>query len=103
MTVWQDLAAGALAGTPVTKPPENDDFPPPGPVSVEDWRATVERFEASHAALRQKLDALSDERLVEKSPCGRFPLFGLLHGVIQHTTYHLGQVALLTQMLRSNS
>ena len=69
----------------------------------ENWPATEGSWEEAKAALANEVTALEqaildfpDERLEERAPASQVQTFYiLLHGVIQHTAYHGGQIALL--------
>jgi uncharacterized damage-inducible protein DinB len=75
---------------------------------------TAARWQAARAALaqaltnlREQLRRLPDERLDQVVGGERNPALGtgvtvlvMLHGLLQHNTYHLGQIALLRKALR---
>ena len=49
----------------------------------------------SNRELREAIMNLEDEQLEQPVPGRDFPLYLLLHGVVQHNLYHAGQIALL--------
>lgn len=63
------------------------------------WKTTVEALKANHAKFEERVAELTDEELQEKTPGGSDKYF-LLHGVIQHSLYHGGQMAQLKRAIR---
>jgi uncharacterized damage-inducible protein DinB len=66
---------------------------------VTDWDALLDRLDASHAAFAKAVASLEDEALDEKVEGRRESRYVLLHGVIQHTLYHAGQIAILKKSM----
>ncbi len=60
-------------------------WPDPGPVQARRWRRAVAGLDAEVTRLARTIRALDDERLP----------YLALHGVVQHTIYHAGQIVLL--------
>ncbi len=87
--------------------PEEGDWPVPGEVTPAKWnlaRKTVqstgaELVAAIRATAERKLDeVVGDER---DAPLGTgVTYYTTLHGVIEHTLYHAGQIALLKRAVR---
>jgi hypothetical protein len=60
------------------------------------WQDAVFSLARETTALEQAILAFPDERLEESAPAAEAQTFYvLLHGVIQHSAYHAGQIALL--------
>jgi uncharacterized damage-inducible protein DinB len=62
------------------------------------WTSAVERMRESYRALADDVKQLDDARLDEKIPGLDYTVSNLLHGVIEHGTYHGGQMAILRKM-----
>ena len=69
----------------------------------ENWPAATVAWEKAKQDLKQEVDELerailsfSEDRLNEMAPAGEpQSYYSLLHGVIQHTAYHAGQMVVL--------
>lgn len=78
--------------------------------SEEAWNKAIQRFETVHAALEQEMERCTDERLSailgtnrERETGGGVSVYVLLHGIVQHSIYHAGQIALLKKATASES
>ena len=63
------------------------------------WRDAVERMESSYRTLARDVAALDEKALDAKVPGHDYTVRVMLHGVIEHGTYHGGQIALLKKAL----
>lgn len=95
--VWTKAALESLDGTPMPKifgTPE--DWPPSPDPSPDAWSAATKQLFASGSALASAVENSNDSRLTEIVP-GRpqYSFYVLFHGVVQHSLYHAGQIALL--------
>lgn len=95
--VWTKAALECLDGTPMPKifgTPE--DWPRSPDRSAEAWSAATRQLFARGSALASAIESLNDSRLTEIVP-GRpqYSFYVLFHGVVQHSLYHAGQIALL--------
>lgn len=91
--VWMEVPVRRFLQGEAYDPPPALDWP-----AVEGeagWMAARARLDASYGALLMALDTLTDERLRETTPGKAYTTYVLLHGVVQHTLYHVGQIALL--------
>ena len=75
--------------------PINDDWPPVGNISAGAWQAALKALEDSHAALRARVLDLTDAQLDDPVTGSDPTVRGMLLGVLQHSGYHAGQIALL--------
>ena len=94
LTVWREFAwhrmrgrhGGPEADFDINTPQQ--DWPTAEIASPEDWQVRLSQLETSQQQLIQSLEALSDNEL-EFTVAGRkYPLYVLLHGIIQHDAYH---------------
>jgi len=58
------------------------------------------RLDAAYRALLAALDTLVDDDLGRTTPGKDYTTYVLLHGVVQHTLWHGGQIALLRRALQ---
>ena len=111
ITAWCDIARQRIRGQATGDPPPEQDWPSV-PVSVpgsdpkfgsdpapsdpaSDWRLAVERLSECHRQLAADTRQLDDERLDAHVPGLDDSVSVLLHGIVEHGTYHGGQIALL--------
>jgi uncharacterized damage-inducible protein DinB len=94
--VWTQAAAQAVDGAPMPKIVGTEaDWPPVTEVSAQAWNAATSRLFATSDRLSSAIEKFGDARLVETVPGRRYDFYYLFHGVVQHSLYHAGQIALL--------
>ena len=100
VTAWADIARQRIKGECLGDPTPKQDWPPvPGSDlpsrSDPDWAQAVERLTESHRRLAADVRLLDDAALDAKVKTLDYPVGILLDGVVEHGTYHGGQIALL--------
>jgi uncharacterized damage-inducible protein DinB len=87
--------------------PEEGDWPAVPAPSAENWRTAVAGLEAAHRELRAALRGSSESRLDAQVGSERDAAQGtgvtfaqMVHGILQHDAYHLGQIGLLKKALQ---
>ena len=96
--IYLRVAADAIGGTPLPGMFETgEDWKEGG----SDWAAVNQKLFASSERLAQAIESFSDERLTETAPGRDYSFYYLFHGVIQHSLYHGGQIALLKKAART--
>ncbi len=103
---WIDEVARRLDTGVAQEPPAGDWPEVPAPTAAH-WRATQAALAQAHADLRERLRGLPEGQLDKIVGDVRNPALGtgvtylvMLHGLLQHDTYHLGQIGLLRKALR---
>jgi uncharacterized damage-inducible protein DinB len=94
LTAWADIARRRLAGEKVDPVPE-EDWPPVQDDGNDAWARAVERLGASHRALAAATRGLQDADLDATVAGQEYSAAIMLRGVVEHGTYHGGQIALL--------
>lgn len=94
MTAWAVIARRRLGGE-IVDPSPAEDWPVVENTTPAAWATATQALERSHADLRRAVLALGDSHLEDRTPGKPHSLYVLLHGVVQHTGYHAGQVAVL--------
>lgn len=95
LATWIDVARCRIACEPVDRVTPERDFPAGGADSEEAWQATLGDLDEAHRKLHEVVAGLDDEGL-DTPVSGSDPTVrGLVLGVLQHNTYHAGQIALL--------
>jgi uncharacterized damage-inducible protein DinB len=82
--------------------PADGDWPKPPSPSADNWRKAVAELEQAHRGLLAALETFPEQRLGEQLGQERNQALGtgvsyaqMLHGILQHDAYHLGQIGLL--------
>ena len=83
-TAWMSIVRRRIEGRAprITK---RVNWPPVSGTSARDWRRDVAALRRESAKLQRTIRALDDTRIP----------YLAAHGIVQHTTYHAGQMALL--------
>ena len=115
VTVWAEIARLRLAGQATGDPTPEQDWPVPGSDPGSDphfgsdpasdphlgsdpasaWRRALDRLGASHVQLAAATRDLADGELDARVRGLDYSVDILLCGVVEHGTYHGGQIALL--------
>lgn len=99
---WAHVGVEATRGVPV--PASVNDLP-----AEQDWPLVKEKTDAAWDAAREQMfetakeleqivQNRSDSRLQEKVPGRNYNFYLLFHGIVQHSLYHAGQIALLKKI-----
>ena len=78
-----------------TSDPTSDTTSDPTSDPESEWRRAVERLKESHRRLAADVRQLDDAALDARVKTLDYPVGILLDGVVEHGTYHGGQIALL--------
>ena len=97
VAVWAEIARARLKGQATGDPTPEEDWPPVAATGLEEWRLAVERLGFSHRLLAADVRELDDPQLDASVAGLAYSVSVLLHGVVEHGTYHGGQIALLTR------
>jgi uncharacterized damage-inducible protein DinB len=92
---WENIARLRIKGEGRDTPTTEQDWPPVTDTSEQAWKDALEELERGNQALRQEVSLLDDGQLDNIIPVHNYSVYFLLHGVIQHSLYHAGQIALL--------
>ncbi len=93
MTAWRVFVMEELSGNANYKVSEEMNFS-----VMESWRQTVDALVVSQEKLLTSLEKFPDERLSEVVPNRPYKFFTMLHGIVHHDLYHVGQIVLLNRM-----
>lgn len=87
-----------ILGEPSPAPAAGAQWGPPELPSEEAWQALCAALEESHGRLRAAVLRLEESQLDLARSGSDTTVRGLLMGVLQHTAYHAGQMALVRQL-----
>ena len=99
ITYWLDAAARRLGGEAVD-PRHDEDWPATPQPTAAEWTSTLAALQASHERLLAAVRRLDERALDGPVPGHAYTRYVLLHGVLQHTLYHAGQIGLLKRAAR---
>jgi uncharacterized damage-inducible protein DinB len=94
VAAWHAPIGKRLEGEAASLSPE-EDWPAVTDTSEEAWKRTLEGLERSYREVASIVSRLDESRLDEVVPGGISSVYVTAHGLIQHTLYHAGQVAIL--------
>jgi uncharacterized damage-inducible protein DinB len=92
---WAEIARARLHGRSTGDPTPAEDWPPVAATDGDAWQRALEQVETSHRLLAAEARELDDVRLDAPVPGLDYSVAVLLHGIVEHGTYHGGQIALL--------
>jgi uncharacterized damage-inducible protein DinB len=106
IAAWAEIAHARVHGESIGDPTPDQDWPPP-PLSGADpncgsdpvWRLAIERMRESYRRLAAAARELGDDQLDARVTGLEYSVDFLLRGVVEHGTYHGGQIALLRKAL----
>ncbi len=98
IAAWEAVARRRLAGEGAQIYNTPEDWPA-GESSEEAWRAALKSLEEENAKLREAILQLDDAKLDEPIYEGMSSIYVTLQGVVQHSLYHAGQIAVLKKAL----
>jgi uncharacterized damage-inducible protein DinB len=93
--IWAHEALEATRGVPLPKLYGTEkDWPSPGENAAA-WASAQEKFFSTAEQLARAIEGFGDERLQEIVPGRKYNFYHLFHGIVQHSLYHGGQIAML--------
>jgi len=99
ISVWVQVTLEAVQGVPMPQPlPAERNFRA-APGGDEAWQRDVLGLLEVNRKLSNAVEHFGDERLEEIVPGRKYDFYTLLHGVVQHSLYHAGQMAILRKAL----
>ncbi|HKW48524.1 MAG TPA: DinB family protein [Gemmatimonadaceae bacterium] len=97
---WVDVPLERLGGSARKDVTTEEDWPtPPNTPSEAAWRATIARLEQRHRALAAAVRDMTDDQLDAIVAGHEYTVREMLHGVVEHGTYHGGQIAVLKKLV----
>jgi uncharacterized damage-inducible protein DinB len=96
---WAEIARDRLKGQSTGDPTPAQDWPPVAAPGPDAWQRAIEQLDTSHRLLAADARELDDGRLDAPVPGLDYSVAILLHGIVEHGTYHGGQIALLKRAL----
>jgi uncharacterized damage-inducible protein DinB len=99
MTEWASIAQARLDGERLEYPPMDVDWRSVPPTATEPaWRAAVMQLGEAYHQLSARTAAMDAGTLLDRVAGQDYSLATMLDGVVEHGTYHGGQVAMLRRI-----
>ena len=99
MEAWERAVLRRLGGDPARIYKTEEDWAPARDEGEDAWQRAQQKLADTDEALREALLRLDDAQLDEPILADMSSRYVSLHGAVQHTLYHAGQIALLKSAL----
>jgi uncharacterized damage-inducible protein DinB len=96
---WERAVLRRLEGEPAAIYNTNEDWPAVEDAGEEAWQQTLKALEETSGKLREAVLRLDDAQLDAPILPEMSSRYVTLHGVVQHTLYHAGQIAVIKKAL----
>jgi hypothetical protein len=94
--IYVNVAFEAVQGTPMPRLFGTEkDWPKAEPNSAAAWTGATDRLFQNAARLADAIGQFTDSRLQDTVPGRDYDFYYLFHGIVQHSLYHAGQIAML--------
>jgi uncharacterized damage-inducible protein DinB len=99
ITAWLSIVRTRVGGDPVHEIPDELDWPLPAGSSDLEWDEARQALREAYVELCASLERLSDADLANRveGKLRQYTVYDDLHGVVQHSLYHTGQIVLLAK------
>ena len=92
MASWRTFVTRRLLGDSTFELSEDQNFP-----EGTDWNGALKALDASQSELLKAIDSITEDQLHHQVADRKYDFFVLLHGIIHHDVYHLGQIQLISK------
>ena len=99
IALWAEIALERLGGRALDDPPASKDWQLPAATTTEAWTEAIGRLTAAYGALAKETASLGAGALAAEIPTRGYTARMMLLGVVEHGTYHGGQIAVLKRAL----
>lgn len=100
MISWRKNVLQRLQGKIMTTP-ANNYIEPITDTSQHAWIKTLESFQQTQEEWISFLKKFNSENFQTQYPPNAMTYYEHIHGIIQHDAYHLGQIVLLTKLVKN--
>ena len=95
MIAWRNFLINKLKGEESYDVLDEENFQKIDTISENEWTKLKDRLETSQKIMQELLSKTDDNLLSKKVALRKYTYYILMHGVIQHDLYHLGQIVLI--------
>ena len=98
VTAWRIFALRRISGDADYEVSEQENWMKIKRQDGNAWNEILDRLHNSQQDLLRALETIADEKLDDMVDKKGYTYYTLLHGLIQHDLYHLGEIALLARL-----
>jgi uncharacterized damage-inducible protein DinB len=91
---WMEKTRGALEGEVMPEIKGTEDWPH-ADETEEEWTEAKEELRRTYEDLIESVTNFDGTRQSDTVPGRKYNFFMMLHGIVDHNVYHMGQVAIL--------
>jgi uncharacterized damage-inducible protein DinB len=95
---WREVVLSRMEGEIILEP-NNNFFEPIIDNSERAWQETLERYDKSQKSWLVYLEKLNSTDLEKIYSGKKYTFYELIHGILQHDAYHLGQIIMLKKLV----
>jgi uncharacterized damage-inducible protein DinB len=92
MVAWRSFVVHKLQGDKDFDINDETNFP-----KGKNWHQALEELEGSQEQLLKAIASFDKQKLQDLVPHRKYSFHKLLHGIIHHDLYHLGQITMITK------
>jgi uncharacterized damage-inducible protein DinB len=98
IAAWERAGLRRLHGDRA-KLPSEEDWPAVAETSEQSWEQSKRELKQEYEQLRYAISQLADVQLDRPIVEGLSTVYVTLHGIVQHSLYHAGQIAILKKVV----
>lgn len=98
MISWRNALIARVKDKPVAYP-NNNYIAEIKNTTPKAWKDTLKKFEKSQKSIISFLNKSKDPLLEKVSPTSGYSYYELVLAILQHDTYHIGQIVLIKKMI----
>lgn len=98
MIAWRIFIIKRLKGDNTFEVDQEASFKNGTAMTAEIWQEMLQRLQQTQEDLLQLLSQISDEKLAEMVAGREYTFNTMMHGIIHHDIYHIGQIGLLQKL-----
>ncbi len=95
MSVWVDTVRKRLTSATLVMPTAEENWRAVEHVSSEAWERTKAELDDHYRLLMRAISEFPENKLTMQVPEREYDFYTMLHGIVEHSLYHAGQIALL--------
>jgi uncharacterized damage-inducible protein DinB len=95
---WRETVLKRMKGE-IVEEPEKNFFETVKNNSEDAWSSTLKRFEESQQMWMEFLSKFNNQDMGKFYVQSKYTYYDMIHGILQHDTYHLGQVVMLKKIV----
>ncbi len=98
IAAWERAGVRRMGGDPANLT-DDEDWPAVSDTTEMAWQQTKDLLRTSHNEFQKAISRVDESRLDQPIVAGLKTVYVTLHGIIQHTLYHGGQIAILKKAI----